>query len=161
MHNDYIDEEEVHEPMVRWITFQLGREVYGVEVTCVCEILRINYILPVPGASDYIVGITNIRGNVVSVIDGRKRLNMQSIEYTPSTRMIVLESDNELVAVVVDRVSDVIDFPESALDSNPNLKSNSSSKYVKGVISRDEGLIIVLHAERLITEQQFDNAAGF
>lgn len=161
MDNDYNELDEIHEPLVRWITFQLGEEIYGVEVNHVREILRVNYILPVAGAPDCILGITNIRGNVVSVIDGRKRLNMQSIDHTPSSRMIVFESENDLVAVIVDRVSDVIDFPESSLDSNPNLKTSGDSKYVKGVITHDEGLIIVLNTENLVTEEQFDNVAGF
>ena len=102
------DEEEIHEPLIRWITFQLGEEIYGVEVKGVREILRINNILPVPGAPDYVLGITNIRGNVVTVVDGRKRINLQSIEYTECSRMIVLESDDDVVAIVVDNVEDII-----------------------------------------------------
>lgn len=161
MENDYNDVDEIHEPLVRWITFQLGEEIYGVEVKHVREILRVNYILPVAGAPDYILGITNIRGHVVSVIDGRKRLNMQSIDHTPSTRMVVFETENDIVAVIVDRVSDVIDFPESSLDSNPSLERSGNSKYVKGLITHDEGLIIVLNTERLITEEHIDKVAGF
>ena len=161
MTDNFIDDEETHEPLVRWITFQLGEEVYGVEVKQVREILRINNVLPVPGAPDYVLGITNIRGNVVSVIDGRQRINLQAIENTASSRMIVLESDHDVVAVVVDKVVDVIDFPESSVDSNPKLKSSEDSRYVKGVITHEDKLIIALSTERLITDEQFDMVAGF
>ena len=155
--NDY----EIHEPQVRWITFHLGREVYGVEVKQAREILRINNILPVPGAPDYVLGITNIRGNVVTVIDGRKRINLPEIEHTESTRMIVLEDNDEIAAIVVDNVEDVIDLPESSFDSNPKLKTGQDSPYITGVVSYPEGLIIVLSAQKFITEESYDMVAGF
>jgi len=155
------DENEIHEPLVRWITFQLGEEVYGVDVKQVREILRINNILPVPGTPDYILGITNIRGNVVTVLDGRTRINLQMIDTTDASRMIVLESGDDVVAVVVDNVSDVLDLPESSIDSNVKLKVNRGSKYISGVVTYTGGLIIILSAERFITEDQYDLAAGF
>ena len=158
---DLMDDYEIHEPQIRWITFHLGKEIYGVEVKQVREILRINTILPVPGASDYVMGITNIRGNVVTVIDGRKRINLPEIEHTDATRMIVLESGDEVAAIIVDNVEDVIDLPQSLLDSNPKLKASQDSRYITGVVSYPEGLIIVLCAERFITEEGYDMAAGF
>ena len=147
--------------MIRWIAFQLGDEIYGVEVKRVREILRINNILPVPGAPDYVLGITNIRGSVVTVVDGRKRINLQPIDYTDATRMIVLESEDDIVAIVVDNVADVIDLPESSIDSNPKLKTKQGSKYIDGVVSHSDGLIIILNAERFITDEQCDMASGF
>lgn len=161
MDDNLMDDYEIHEPQVRWITFHLGKEIYGVEVKQVREILRISNILPVPGAPDYVLGITNIRGNVVTVIDGRKRINLPEIAHTDSTRMIVLEADDEIAAVVVDNVEDVIDLPESSLDSNPKLKTNQDSPYITGVVSYPAGLIIVLCAEKFITEEQYDMVAGF
>ena len=88
--NTYIEEDENREPVVRWITFQLSDETYGIEVQQVREILRINNILPVPGSPDYVLGITNIRGNVVTVIDARRRMNLSVVDVTELSRMIVL-----------------------------------------------------------------------
>ncbi len=161
MDDNLMDDYETHEPQVRWITFHLGKEIYGVEVKQVREILRINNILPVPGAPDYVLGITNIRGNVVTVMDGRRRINLPEVEHTESTRMIVLESDDEIAAIVVDNVEDVIDLPESLLDSNPKLKTSQDSPYITGVVSYPGGLIIVLCAEKFITEESYDMVAGF
>jgi len=159
--DNLFDDEEVREPLVRWVTFQLGQEIYGVVVNKVREILRINNISPVPGAPDYIVGITNIRGNVVSVIDGRKRINLPPEEYTDLSRMIVMESEDDIVAVVVDNVADIIDLPESSVDSNPKLNKGNSSRYISGVIANNNDLIIILDSEKFITDEQLDVASGF
>jgi len=155
------DDDETREPLIRWVTFRLGSEIYGVLVKKVREILRINNISPVPGAPDYIVGITNIRGNVVSVIDGRRRMNLTSKEHTDLTRMIVMESEDDIVAVVVDNVSDIIDLPESLIDSRPNLNKAEGSKYITGVIAHTDDLIIILDSEKFITDEQYDMVSGF
>jgi len=148
------DDNESPEPLTRWVTFQLGPEIYGVLVKKVREILRINSISPIPGAPDSIVGITNIRGSVITVIDGRSRINLSPIENTDLSRMIVMESEDVTVAVIVDRVDNIIDLPESAINSSPKLKSGGSSKYITGVIASRDDLIIILDSEKFITEDQ-------
>jgi purine-binding chemotaxis protein CheW len=156
-----IDEEDNNGPLVRWITCRLGGESYGIEVKQVREILRINNVLPVPGAPDCVVGITNIRGNVVTVIDGRRRLNLPAQELTDAARMIVLESSDEVAAIIVDSVSDVMDMPVSAIDASPKLNSREDAHYISGVISNDSSLIIILNVDRFISDQQCDMAVGF
>ncbi len=151
--NLFEDNDEICEPLIRWVTFQLGSEIYGVEVKKVREILRINNISPIPGAPDYIVGITNIRGNVVTVIDGRSRINLQAVEYTDLSRMVVMESEDDIVAVVVDRVADIVDLPESLIDTSPKLGNGNSARYISGVISSASELIIILDSEKFITDE--------
>ena len=157
------DDEDIEslEPKVRWITFRLGDEIYGVEVKRVREILLIKDILPVPGAPDYVLGITNIRGSVVTVVDGRKRMELQAVEYTDVTRMIVLESENSAAAIVVDNVSDIIDMPESAINSNPTLNNSEDSRFNSGVVTGLETLIIILNVDKFIAEEQYDMVSGF
>lgn len=160
-YEDELQDDEVHEKLTRWITFNLGEELYGIEVQQVREILRVNEILPVPGAPHFILGITNIRGSVVTVVDGRSRINLQPVDYTDSTRMIVIESNDDVIAVVVDNVADIIDLPGTAIDLNPKLKTYQESRYVDGVVSYPDGLIIILNAEKFITDDQYAMAAGF
>lgn len=160
-YNQYDEAEQQHEPMIRLITFDLAEERYGVEVSQVREILRINQIFPVPGAPDYVVGITNIRGSVVTIIDGRRRFNLAPTEYTELARMVVLEANDEIAAVVVDSVSDVIDVPRSHVESNPKMNARDDSPYISGVVTDDKGLIILLKVETFITDDLADAAAGF
>lgn len=155
--NDYqddvsLDEEEVvQEAIARWITFRLADEVYGIDVIRVREILRAFNILPVPGAPDYVLGITNIRGSVVTVVDGRTRFNLPTSEHDEDTRLIVIESGDEVAGVVVDSVSDVVDLPASAIDTNPKLNAREGSKYIKGVVNHDNGLIIILSIDKFFS----------
>ena len=153
--------EIVHEPMMRLITFNLDSECYGVEVSRVREILRSNQIFPVPGAVECVAGITNIRGNVVTILDGRKRMNLPETEFSDSSRMIVMESSEEMAAVIVDSVSDVIDVPKSAIVAGPHVSAREDSPFVEGVVSNQHSLIIILNVDRLIADDTLDMAAGF
>lgn len=150
------EDEEPKGPMIRWITFRLANETYGIDVKQVREILRINNIFPVPGAPDCVVGITNIRGSVITVIDGRRWLGLVESELTDVARMIVIETDDEVAAIIVDSVSDVVDLPVSAIDASPKMNPRDDSHYINGVISYPGGLIIILDIDSFSTEQQYD-----
>ena len=158
-YEQFEDELQQHEPMMRLITFDLADERYGVEVSQVREILRINQVFPVPGAPHYVVGITNIRGSVVTIIDGRRRFNLQPADYTELARMVVMEANDEIAAVIVDSVSDVIDVPRSKVDSNPKMNARDDSPYISGVVTDEKGLIILLKVESFITDDNLDAVA--
>lgn len=148
IHEENLDDDEiVQEPLGRWLTFRLEDETYGVDVIRVQEILRVYNIMPVPGAPDYILGITNIRGSVVTVIDGRAHFNLPHQEHNDETRLIVLEAGDEIAGVVVDGVSDVVDLPVSSIDTNPKLNARKNSQFIKGVVNHDSGLIIILNID--------------
>lgn len=152
-------QEDKHEPTMRLITFKLEDETYGVEVCRVREILRLNTNFPVPGSPDFVLGITNIRGNVVTIIDARKRFSLTSTVYTEHARMIVVESGENMAAIVVDSVSDVIDVPVSSLDFNPKIHMNGDSQFISGVVSRDDGIIIFLNVDTFISDEKLDIAS--
>ena len=152
--------EQLQEPLVRWITFQLDEETYGVTVKQVREILRLNEIVPVPGADQFILGITNIRGSLVTVVDGRERFGIQPRSYDDRTRMIIIESGDDVVGVIVDSVSDVIDIPDSSINCNPRLNDDEKSRYIKGVTEYEGKLIIMLDLEQLF-HPELGMAAGF
>ena len=78
--------------LLRWVTFKLGNEIYGVNVMQVREVLRYTDIAPVPGAPSYVLGIINLRGNVVTVIDTRARFGIPPAEVTDNTRIMIIES---------------------------------------------------------------------
>jgi len=155
-------EKENQEPLIRWISFYLGEERYAIEVEGVREILRINKILPVPGTASFILGITNIRGSVVTVIDGRNRFDLPMKEPGDLSRIIVIEYMDEVIGVVVDSVADVVDIRMSEINANPKMNAQTSNKSVRGVVTRSEGLIIILDAYKLISgDEESDFAVGF
>jgi len=81
-----------NDDIVQWVTFKLADETYGINVMQVQEVLRVSEIAPVPGAPHYVLGIINLRGNVVTVIDTRIRLGLATAEVTDSTRIVIIET---------------------------------------------------------------------
>ena len=96
--------------LLRWVTFKLGNEIYGVNVMQVREVLRYTDIAPVPGAPSYVLGIINLRGNVVTVIDTRARFGIPPAEVTDNTRIMIIESEKHVIGILVDSVAEVADL---------------------------------------------------
>jgi purine-binding chemotaxis protein CheW len=92
------------DPVLQWVTFRLDGETYGINVMQVQEVLRYSEIAPVPGAPSYVLGIINLRGNVVTVIDTRHRFNLSSGEITDNTRIVIIETDRHVIGILVDSV---------------------------------------------------------
>ena len=88
--NDIVENQK--DPIIQWVTFRLGKETYGINVMQVQEVLRITNIAPVPGAPGYVIGIINLRGNVVTVIDTRNRFGLMSVELDDASRIVIIES---------------------------------------------------------------------
>src|SRR5690554_8192085 len=88
------------DPVLQWVTFQLAEETYGINVMQVQEVLRHSEIAPVPGAPDYVLGIINLRGNVVTVIDTRQRFGLAPAPVTEQTRIVIIEADRQVVGIL-------------------------------------------------------------
>lgn len=115
--------------LLRWVTFKLGNEIYGVNVMQVREVLRYTDIAPVPGAPSYVLGIINLRGNVVTVIDTRARFGIPPAEVTDNTRIMIIESEKHVIGILVDSVAEVADLNTADIDDTPNVgtEENASS----------------------------------
>ena len=132
MENDVKQEKKVDD-VLRWVTFQLEKEVYGVNVMQVQEVLRYTEIAPVPGAPDYVLGIINLRGNVVTIIDTRMRFGLSPAEITDNTRIIIIEVDKQVVGILVDKVSEVVDLYQHEIDPAPNVGIDENHQTVVSV----------------------------
>ena len=95
------------DPILQWVTFKLDNETYGINVMQVQEVLRYTEIAPVPGAPSYVLGIINLRGNVVTVIDTRQRFGLYNAEITDNSRIVIIEADKQVVGILVDSVAEV------------------------------------------------------
>lgn len=135
----------------QWVTFRLDEEKYGINVMQVREVLRESEIAPVPGAQDYVIGIINLRGNVVTVIDTRQRFGLAPRPDDDQTRIVIIESEEEVVGMRVDSVAEVADVPTAEIETAPNVGNDETAKYVQGVSSQDGELIILVDLNRLFT----------
>ena len=103
--------------VLQWVTFKLDNETYGINVMQVQEVLRYTEIAPVPGAPHYVLGIINLRGNVVTVIDTRSRFGLQSAEVDDSTRIVIIEAEKQVIGILVDSVAEVVYLRRSEIDN--------------------------------------------
>jgi purine-binding chemotaxis protein CheW len=137
------------------VTFELEQETYGINVMQVQEVLRETEVAPVPGAPHYVIGIINLRGNVVSVIDARIRFGLSIIERTEMSRIIVIEAQQQIIGILVDSVAEVVDIKNSEIETAPNVGNDESSRYIDGVVSRDEKLLILVDLDKLLSEAEW------
>ena len=150
----YTTEQESSEndPQMQWATFLLADELYGVDVMQVKEVLRLTEIAPVPGSAHYIMGILNLRGNVITVIDTRTLFGLQQTEATEDSRIVVIELEDQVVGMLVDQVAEVIYLRQSEIERAPNVGTDESTKFIQGVSYHNEELIILLDLNRMIED---------
>ena len=132
-----VDTGESRDKVLQWVTFNLGEETYGVNVMQVREVLRYSEIAPVPGAPSYVLGIINLRGNVVTVIDTRSRFGLYPSDVTDNTRIVIIETEQQVIGILVDSVAEVVYLRASEIDKTPNVGTDESSRFILGVSNRD------------------------
>lgn len=147
------------DPVLQWVTFQLDQETYGINVMQVQEVLRHSEIAPVPGAPDYVLGIINLRGNVVTVIDTRTRFGLPATEVSDSTRVVIIEADQQVIGILVDSVAEVVYLRSSEIDSAPNIGTEESARFIQGVSNREGELLILVDLNKLLTDEEWDEVA--
>lgn len=137
----------------QWVTFSLDGEINGIDVMQVQEVLRMTPIAPVPGAPHFVLGIVNLRGNVVTVIDTRVRFGLMPKEPDEFTRIIIVEAQDVVVGLLVDAVAEVVEVPNKSIETSPSIGGEDRSKYIKGVQTREDSLLILIDLDLLLVEE--------
>jgi purine-binding chemotaxis protein CheW len=132
------------------VGFRVGRETYGVPIALLHEIVRVPEITSVPDAPDYLEGIINLRGKIVSVIDLRKRFGQQSAEPNRRNRILVVEHLGRLVGLIVDSASEVLKIPESDIEGAPAMMQEGGLDCVTGLGKYQGRLIILLDIAKVL-----------
>lgn len=127
----------------KYLTFFLGEEEYGLEILKVQEIIGMMPITFVPKAPRFVKGVINLRGKIIPVVDLRLKLGMESKEQTDETCRIVVQTANGHIAVIVDKVSEVLDIANEEIEDPPALGKSVSSDYILG-IGKSEGKVKLL-----------------
>ena len=143
------------DPVLQWVTFRLAGETYGINVMQVQEVLRYTEIAPVPGAPDYVLGIINLRGNVVTVIDTRNRFGLPSGEMTDNTRIVIIETEGHVIGVLVDSVAEVVYLRQSEVETAPNVGNDESAKFIQGVCHKNNELLILIELNKLLSDTEW------
>ncbi len=156
-----VNDKVIDDPILQWVTYQLEDETYGINVMQVQEVLRITEIAPVPGAPTYVLGIINLRGNVVTVIDTRSRFGLPQKESDDLSRIIIVEVNGNVVGMLVDSVAEVVYLHQSEIDTAPSVNNDESSRFIQGVCSRDEQLLILVDVDKFLSEEEISDFSNF
>jgi purine-binding chemotaxis protein CheW len=132
------------------VGFQVGRETYGVPITSLHEIVRVPEITAVPDAPEYIEGVINLRGKIVSVIDLRKRFGLEHVAPARQNRILVLEHRGRLSGLIVDAASEVIKIPAADVEPSPAIFQESGLNCVTGLGKYQGRLIVLLDMAKLL-----------
>ena len=136
------------------VVFNLANEDYGVDIGAVDGIVKMQAITKVPQAPDFVEGITNMRGEVLPVLDLRKRFGLPLSETTKDTRIVNVEVDGVKVGMVVDAVTEVLRVAEEEVEPPSPLVTTVDSAFITGIAKVDERLIILLDLERVLTTEE-------
>ena len=139
------------------VGFRIGDETFGVRIGSVREIVRVPEITAVPNAPDTIEGVINLRGNIIPVMDLRKRFGQSdsSARSQENQRILVVELDNKLVGLIVNSASEVLKIPPSEIEAPGAVFADSESSYVTGVGKLKGRLIILLDISKLLHRPEY------
>lgn len=134
----------------QYVIFKLEKEEYGVDIQKVTTIERILSIARVPKTPDFIKGVINLRGEIIPVIDLRKKFNIPSIEETEDTRIIIIKIGEISAGIVVDAVAEVTQLSEESIETVSSFSSEYATDYILGVGKLDNRIITLLDLEKLV-----------
>jgi len=132
------------------VGFQVGRETYGVPIASLHEIVRVPEITAVPDAPDYMEGVINLRGKIVSVLDLRKRFGKTAGPLQRRSRILVVEHKGRLAGMIVDAASEVLKIPESDIEPAPGMMLEGGLDCVTGLGKYKGRLIILLDVGKVL-----------
>ncbi|MFQ3550290.1 MAG: chemotaxis protein CheW [Armatimonadota bacterium] len=144
--NEIIDDESC-----QLVVFELSGEAYGVDIGSVNTIIRMQEVTEVPRTPDYVEGVINLRGNIIPVVDLRKRFGLACGEITKFSRIVVVETSGQLIGMIVDAVLETLRMPNSAIEPPSPVVLTVDSQYVQGVGKLDDKLVIMLDLEQVMT----------
>jgi purine-binding chemotaxis protein CheW len=140
------------------VCFRIGRETYGVDIFVVREIVKAQEITPVPGAADYVLGIINLRGKIVSVVDLSQRLDLGPSSVGRSSRILVVDLDGFTVGFLVDAATEVLKLAADSIEPAPEeLRTSAHDRYVEGVGKLGERLVVILNPSNLLGESEAES----
>ena len=149
----------------QYLSFIMDKEEYAVGILSVREIRGWEPVTVIPNTPDYVKGFINLRGIVVPIIDLRQRFNLEVVEYTDTTVVIILNTTNEvdcktLIGIIVDAVSEVYDIATDSIRQSPNLGNQIDTDFIKGIVDIDDKMVILTEVHTLLNTEDIFTENG-
>lgn len=153
-----MEELEIISEKTQYIKVNIGDENFGIDIKFVENIVRMQHITRVPKSPDYIKGVINLRGDVIPVYSLRLRMGIEEIEYSKSSRIIIIKFEGESIGFIVDSVDRVIELSQDSIEKINHDSFTENDNYISGVGKEEDGLISLLEiSEILMDKSQKEN----
>tara|TARA_R110000868_G_scaffold218576_2_gene469170 strand:- start:93195 stop:93728 length:534 start_codon:yes stop_codon:yes gene_type:complete len=144
--------------LLQLVTFNLVGEEFGLPILDVREIIRMVEVTPVPHSPDFVEGVINLRGQILPVIDLRKRFNLASTEANDDTRIVVVEISHNLIGLIVDGVKEVLRIPSETVNAAPQIvTSGIGAEYIQGIAHYQDKMIILVDLFKVFSNDEMEN----
>lgn len=139
----------------KYVTFKSGNEYFGLKIEYVSEIIGFQEITEIPESEDYIKGLINLRGKIIPVIDVRIRFKQEPFEYTDRTCIIVIEFNNLVVGLIVEKIAEVVEIQEENILPSPSIgrADKSQNKYVYAIGKVGDDVKLLIDPDRLLNDE--------
>ena len=138
----------------KYLTFALGKEEYGLEILKVMEIIGIMDITAVPQVPEHVKGVINLRGKVIPVISLRRKFDMEEIDYTEETCIIVVNIEDTLIGIVIDKVEEVLDISDDRIEPPPSSGVTGKTDYILGIGKIGDAVKILLDIDKVLLDDK-------
>ncbi len=145
-----------YETFEQLVVFQLANEYYGVDIGAVSTIIRMQELTAVPQTPTHVMGVINLRGSIIPVIDLRKRFHLKQEAITKSSRIVVVESNGAMVGMIVDAVAETMRISSSMIESPSVMIASVESEYLRGIAKQDDRLVILLNINIILGKTDLD-----
>lgn len=150
--------ENTEQKTVKVILFHLGDETYGVPIDQVLSIEHLESLTRVPNAANFVEGVMNLRGLIIPIIDIRKRFGLVPVPVTKDSRVIIVETEDLQVGMLVDMAKQVTDIDLEAIEKTPDIVGGLDARYISGVARiENDGLLVLLNLDRVLSDQDLDD----
>lgn len=143
------------------VTFQLGEELYGVDIMDVKEIVRVQDVRPIPNAPYYVEGIINLRGEIIPIMNLHKRFHIQQAAASSEDLLseddggfIILDIEGNKIGIIIDRVARVVSVERGDIKPPPQMFSGIGTEYIQGVVRQESGYLIILDTRKLFNPKE-------
>jgi purine-binding chemotaxis protein CheW len=149
---------------LQMVTFELGPELYGVNILDVKEIVRVQPVRPIPNAPVYVEGIFNLRSEIIPIINLHKRFGLKRAVLNEEDELlsgfVILEIEGMKLGIIIDRVSRVVSIESKDIQPPPQMLSGIGAEYIQGVVRQEEGYLILLNIRSLFNPKELQKIAG-
>ena len=140
----------------RFIEFSLGSEDYAIPLLMVREVISIPETTPIPKAPKHFIGLMNLRGQVISIVDLRNKLNIKPQESNEDSAVIIVDFNGMNIGIIVDSINKVLAFSKNEIQQMPELESQVKSDYIIGIYKKEDGLTVLLNIAKCLDVKDFN-----